>query len=168
MNAFQVAQKFTSQGADAGHMARVLESLTMAGLLPTWGEGKVGEVLSEREVASIIMGATAADAGQAAEHVVTVSQLIRGDGLSLGEILVKRLSGDPSKLVIEEMVIAQNGTAAVMRYTSIKKTDYFFAGDGVKAVYTGAVIRGSVLGSISTVMKHPTKCGWVAEPVAKL
>lgn len=96
--AIEISRALTAQGADAGSMATVLESLSNAGITPVWGAGAVGADLTPDEVAMIILGATAPIPERAAEHVAKVGELIRHDGRSLGQVLTDILAAEPHEI----------------------------------------------------------------------
>jgi len=162
--AFEISRALITQGADAGNMAQVLESLTTADSLPVWGAGAVGASLTPDEVVLIILGATAANPEAAAEHAGKVSELIRADGRSLGEVLTKILGAEPSEIDVLEMTVSSNGRQATIKYWRNVVSDTFSINGGLSAFSPSTIIRGSLVQALAMKLSQPTTGGWVERP----
>lgn len=161
--AFEIGRTLITQGVDAGNMALTLEALSNAGLTPVWGPGAVGAHLTPDEVAVIILGATAAIPEQAAAHVAKVSELIRHDGRSLGQVLTEILTAEPHGIYVSEVAVGQKGNQARIRYHRCL-SDVFSTNGGLSAVSPSTIIRGSVIRALAMKLSHPTTGGWVERP----
>ena len=154
MNCFDVTRILNSQGADKNHMGAVLENLHKNDLLPTWGPGSTGAELAPQHIVNIILGASAPNPAQAAQHVGTAAQLQAGDGYTLENVLLKIILSEPCRIQVEEISIAATG--ATIRYADGTVT---LLGEG-KAFQHTCIIRGSLLGMIALKMQRPTTSGF--------
>jgi len=157
--AFEISRLLIGQGADAGNMAHVLESLSNADQTPVWGPGAVGAHLTPDEAAVIIIGATAAAPEQAAAHVAKASEMVRHDGRSLGQVLTEILAAEPHEIYASEMSIGLQGTQARIRYQR-GLSDVFSVNGGLSAFCPSAIIRGSLLQAVAMKLSRPTTGGW--------